>query len=69
MARTWRTERTTPKKSPQQAPVRPRVSEFAEQWYEDHGYTVTAPVGCHTPDDCLRDCACGSALGYLEADA
>lgn len=58
MARTWRTERTTPKKPPQQAPVRPRVNEFAKQWYEDHGYTVTAPAD-----------ATEEARGYLEADA
>lgn len=73
MSRTWRTERKTPKEQAPKDPTRPRMNEFTEQWYKDHGYTVTVPirvpVGCHTPGDCMRDCACGSAQGYLEADA
>lgn len=73
MARTWRTERTTPKE-PRKATPRPRVSEFARDYYKDKGYqvdTVTAstiPLCC-SPLDCLRDCDCGTALAYLEADA
>lgn len=43
MSRTQRTERTTPKNVQRKAP-RPRMNEFAAKWYEDHGYTVTAPV-------------------------
>lgn len=76
MARTWRTERTTPKKPPQQAPVRPRVNEFAKQWYEDHGYqvedTVTRPITgpevWDAFDKAWAKCV-DEARGYLEADA
>ena len=84
MSRTWRTERKTPKEQVPRAPTRPRMGEFAEEWYKDHGYTtsvagechrhtvtvpISVPFGCHTPGDCMRDCACGSAQGYLEADS
>lgn len=40
MARTWRNERTTPKKHPQQGTKRPRMNEFAREWYQSHGYTT-----------------------------
>lgn len=58
MSRTWRTERKTPKEQAPKAPTRPRMGEFAEEWYKDHGYTVTAP--CEASEE---------ARGYLEADA
>jgi hypothetical protein len=70
MARTWRTERTTPKE-PRKATPRPRKGEFSRQVYEDQPDTVTRssiPLCC-SPLDCLRDCDCGTALAYLEADS
>lgn len=57
MSRTNRTERTTPKVAQRKAP-RPRMNEFAEQWYKDHGYTVTA----------LTERPEGVCRGYVEAD-
>lgn len=42
MARTWRNERTTPKKDRQQGTKRPRMNDFARDWYQSHGYTVDA---------------------------
>lgn len=54
MARTWRTERTTPKQPRKDTP-RPRVSEFARDYYKDKGYQV--------------DTVTGDARAYLEADA
>lgn len=44
MSRTWRNERTTPKKQPRKGTQRPRMSEFAQEHYEGKGYTVTLPV-------------------------
>lgn len=64
MSRTWRTERKTPKEQAPKAPTRPRMGEFAKEWYKDHGYTVTAP--CEHVQEAH---ACYEAIGYLEADA
>jgi hypothetical protein len=55
MARTWKQERTTPKQQPRKATQRPRMNEFAAQWYKEHGYTV--------------DTVTGDARAYVEADA
>lgn len=55
MARTWRTERTTPKKPPLKAPVRPRRDEFAREYYSGKGYEQ-------------EDTVTGDARAYLEAD-
>lgn len=53
MARTWKQERTTPKQQPRKATQRPRMNEFAEKWYKDHGYTVTSHQSpCGDPDCC-----------------
>lgn len=63
MSRTWRTERKTPKEQPLKAPTRPRMGDFAREYYQSKGYqvesTVTDPEGM----------ACFEAQGYLEADA
>lgn len=72
MARTWRNERTTPKKPPVQAPVRPRMNEFAREYYQGLGYTpeipvddtMTGPAWADNPDVWYPE-----ALAYLEADA
>lgn len=55
MSRTWRNERTTPKKPQRKGTQRPRMSDFAREHYEAKGYTVTAPER--------------EAMAYLEADA
>lgn len=60
MARTWRNERSTPKKHGQQGPKRPRMSEFAREYYQGQGYTTE--VYCDAPMDSTAD-------GYRKADA
>ncbi len=64
MARTWRTERTTPKQPRKDSP-RPRGEEFARQYYTDKGYTMDVP---HVASEGL-DTVTGDARAYLEADA
>lgn len=70
MARTWRTERTTPKQPRKNSP-RPRRDTFSREVYTDQPDTVTSSsiALCVSPLDCLRDCDCGRALAYLEADS
>lgn len=59
MSRSWREERTTPKEQPKKLP-RPRVSDFAREYYQGRGYkvddTVTAPTGCACGATELCDC-------------
>lgn len=59
MARTWRTERTTPKEPRKDTP-RPRVSDFARDYYQGKGYVVELPQ-----DDTVT----GDARVYVEADS
>lgn len=64
MSRSWREERTTPKEQPKKLP-RPRVSDFAREYYQGKGYPVETPEeycdGCDsrpcegTTLDCKRD--------------
>jgi hypothetical protein len=65
MARSWKQERTTPKQ-PRKATPRPRVSEFAKQYYTDKGYTVDTAGNA---SESLCDTVTGDARAYLEADA
>jgi hypothetical protein len=72
MARTWRNERTTPKKPPVQAPVRPRMDEFAREYYQGKGYsvddTVTAPQTLANNGQ-FDEIYFLEGRGYAEADA
>lgn len=63
MARTWRNERTTPKKPPVQAPVRPRMDEFAREYYQGLGYTPEIPQ-----DDTMTALEEENYLEYLEPE-
>lgn len=42
MSRSWREERSTTKVQPKKAP-RPRVSDFAREYYQGKGYQVETP--------------------------
>lgn len=62
MARTWRNERSTPKNDRQEGTKRPRMSDFARDYYLGQGYNVndtvtaaTAPPCEGTTLDCKRD--------------
>ena len=69
MSRTWRTERKTPKEQAPKAPTRPRMGEFAKEWYKDHGYTTSHAGECHRHTVTAPCEASEEARGYLEADA
>ena len=56
MSRSWREERKTPKEPRKDTP-RPRVSDFAREYYQGKGYQVEVPEDTMTllPDDILED--------------
>lgn len=60
MSRTWRAERSTSKKTPQKGPQKPRVTDFAREYYQGQGYQVEATV---TP----LACPCG-AIAKVDCD-
>lgn len=49
MSRSWKQDRTTPKTPAKNAP-RPRVSDFAREYYKGKGYQVETPVDPYCDD-------------------